>query len=431
MKVAIIGGGISGLSLGYYLSKYQIDFELFEKESFCGGKILSTPYQDFFLEKGPNTLLTTPLTEELISELTIENETLKPNLENSKNRFIIKNGNITKIPNHPLKLIFSNIISWRSKLSILKDLRFKASKTPENQTVTEFFNLHFSEEITETFVKAFCRGIYATNSDELLIKNCFPQLANYQEKYGSVIKGMIKNRSIAKRQVVSFQKGIFTLLSALEQKIQANVSKNTEVTDINSVSNNFLVQTNKSEPKEFTHVIFACDAQNIANHVKKILPKTSEALSKIKYASLSVINSVYNKNERASNMNGFGVLYPNCESDTFLGHIWNSSIFPIKSQNIIITSMIKYDPDNLSINDLNAELENKFDLSNNNLIHRQTTHWKNGIPIYNSDHKQFLNQYSLENKYKLYICSNVMNGVSIPDRIQESKTLAEKLKNER
>ena len=37
LKVAIIGGGVSGLSLAYFLQSKNIDFVLFEKESRLGG----------------------------------------------------------------------------------------------------------------------------------------------------------------------------------------------------------------------------------------------------------------------------------------------------------------------------------------------------------------------------------------------------------
>ncbi|MCB0619531.1 MAG: FAD-dependent oxidoreductase, partial [Saprospiraceae bacterium] len=37
MKIAIIGGGVSGLSLAYHLESQKIDFVLFEKEKQLGG----------------------------------------------------------------------------------------------------------------------------------------------------------------------------------------------------------------------------------------------------------------------------------------------------------------------------------------------------------------------------------------------------------
>ncbi|HTA62633.1 MAG TPA: FAD/NAD(P)-binding protein, partial [Bacteroidia bacterium] len=37
MKIAIIGGGVSGLSLAYFLKAKNIDFVLFEKENCVGG----------------------------------------------------------------------------------------------------------------------------------------------------------------------------------------------------------------------------------------------------------------------------------------------------------------------------------------------------------------------------------------------------------
>jgi protoporphyrinogen/coproporphyrinogen III oxidase len=105
--IAIIGGGISGLSLAYYLKMFGVnDFVLFEKETSVGGKIQTKEYPSYFLELGPNTLLTTTLVDELIKELDLNKKQIFPDVNVTKNRYIANNGQITLLPSKPQSLFF-------------------------------------------------------------------------------------------------------------------------------------------------------------------------------------------------------------------------------------------------------------------------------------------------------------------------------------
>ena len=56
MKIAIVGGGISGLATAFYLRQSLPDAHivLFEKESTLGGKMLTKEVEGFFFEAGSN-----------------------------------------------------------------------------------------------------------------------------------------------------------------------------------------------------------------------------------------------------------------------------------------------------------------------------------------------------------------------------------------
>src|SRR5215467_8890113 len=62
-RVAIIGGGIAGLSAAYYLEKARrggaaIDWVLFEKSDRLGGVIKTEQRDGYVLEAGPDSFLT-------------------------------------------------------------------------------------------------------------------------------------------------------------------------------------------------------------------------------------------------------------------------------------------------------------------------------------------------------------------------------------
>ena len=57
-QVAIIGGGISGLSAAYELSRRGIPFRLFERSDHLGGVIRTDVIDGFTIDGGPDSLLT-------------------------------------------------------------------------------------------------------------------------------------------------------------------------------------------------------------------------------------------------------------------------------------------------------------------------------------------------------------------------------------
>lgn len=72
-QVAIIGGGIAGLSTAYYLQKDRrrhIQYKVIEESPRFGGKIVSVSQNGFVVEGGPDAFLTTkPAALELARDL--------------------------------------------------------------------------------------------------------------------------------------------------------------------------------------------------------------------------------------------------------------------------------------------------------------------------------------------------------------------------
>ena len=56
IDVAVIGGGIAGLTAAAYLARGGRKVTLFEKAKAIGGRARSTAYEGFWLNQGPHAL---------------------------------------------------------------------------------------------------------------------------------------------------------------------------------------------------------------------------------------------------------------------------------------------------------------------------------------------------------------------------------------
>src|SRR5215469_18916372 len=79
-RIAIVGGGLSGLAAAYQLAQEGVEFSLFEASDRLGG-IVETVHRDgFVIECGPDSWVTEkPWARELAVELGLEDEIIPSN----------------------------------------------------------------------------------------------------------------------------------------------------------------------------------------------------------------------------------------------------------------------------------------------------------------------------------------------------------------
>ena len=101
MKVntVIIGAGISGLSTANFLSKKTSDFVIIESSNRVGGTINSSKVDGYIIENGPNTVLdNNTAIQELLSDLSITDKLIYPDLKKISSRYLLINDKLEKIP---------------------------------------------------------------------------------------------------------------------------------------------------------------------------------------------------------------------------------------------------------------------------------------------------------------------------------------------
>jgi len=184
-KIAVIGGGLSGLTVAYALlnKNKDLDITVFESDSRPGGKIWTDKSDGFLCEKGANGFLDNkPHTLELCKSLGIE--PVRSN-KNSKKRFIYLNGRLNALPESPLSFIKSDLLSWGGKLRML--LEYNAPKGPEDETVADFIIRRLGKEALEKLIDPMCSGIYAGDPYKMSIKSCFARIKELEQVYGGLL----------------------------------------------------------------------------------------------------------------------------------------------------------------------------------------------------------------------------------------------------
>ena len=432
--IGIIGGGISGLSVAYHLQKMNIPYVLLEKEARSGGVIQSIQKNGVTYEYGPNSLLIDDEILSFIKELNIDDQ-IEYAEDVSKNRFIMKDGVYQVLPDKPHKLLFSTFFSLLTKIKILREL-FISKKNIENETLYSFFSRRFPEEIINYALQPFIAGIYAGDPKQLLIEKTFPMLKGFENKFGSVLKGLIKSKNkTSRKSIISFKKGLEQLIIAISENL--NIQYNTSVKEILSLENNeYEIVTNNGNLSVNT-IVFCVPAKSMGNIINNFNKELSGKFNKINYPPMSVIHTVHYKKNINKPLIGFGGLNPIIENKIASGHIWNSNIFKYSTptDKTLITSFVGgvLNKKNTHFSDeklsqlINDEISSDFNI-HEKPIFQQVYRYTHAIPQYDIKIQQLHQSIDKNLSNNIYFSGNWIDGVSIPDRIKNGKKIANTIK---
>src|SRR5437763_5780580 len=133
-RIAIIGGGISGLSAAVTLEQRRrtgvpLEYVLYESSSRLGGVISTERVDGCVVEAGPDSFLTEkPWAADLCRELGLGDQLIGSN-DADRKTYILTRGRLVEMPDGlmfmvPTKILptgFSPLFSWKSKLRMAKE----------------------------------------------------------------------------------------------------------------------------------------------------------------------------------------------------------------------------------------------------------------------------------------------------------------------
>lgn len=432
-KVAVIGGGITGLCACFALIKDGAKVTLFEPNT-PGGLIKSSLINGFQLEHGATTLAFNKAVMSLLDHLELSKKITTPRIK-KYSQFVWYNGKITVVPRGPLKLIKSALLSTPEKFNLIKGL-FKAPDTEQlnkAKSIHDLVSLMFGEAVAERIAAPVIRGIFGGDTKELLAELTLTKLTRGLKNGRAPLKAIKETNPDGRPPIGLLKGGNDQLCKKLLEVIQNDLNLIREpVKSLNydQINKSFSVETDKgkkdNEPELiFDNVVIATSGPSTASFINTLDRETAALLYSIKYAEILVVHCSVTKDNKIP-VDGFGVLFPKGAREDLLGILYNSKLFPhVAPANRDLVTLCfggtegllhqaeKYPP---LIQKILSELYKVKEIEILN-----TTHWPHAIPQYDSTvlelRKTFLR---LESKYPgLIFCGSEVGGVGVPYRIEQ------------
>lgn len=424
--VRIIGGGFSGLTLGYYLIKQGVAVEIFEKSNRLGGLISTEHLSWGMVETAANGLLADARVTELFEDLQILNashvEQKSESTKESRARYIFRSRPRRWPLNFVETLIFV-VGCLRFFLSYKNMSKDKANGETSYETIESWATRYFGGAGFRYLIGPALQGIYGTTelSKTLVLRAFMEQCKNKNSRMGTPLH---KPRQ-SYRGTIAPLNGMQELISGLAQKI---------------CDNGGLIHLETSgEIREGAFTVVATSAKSAALLFSGVDMSLAHELSTLNYLPLTSVTISVGADlgaelgAEASCLPGFGCLFPKGEKFNSLGVLFNSSIFanrgPTRSETWI------FDCANKSEKELLAEIQmdrKRLLGVSDKILYSVTTVHPQALPHYNLALRNFL-QY-LEKRDSLprhvYLSGNYLGGLGLAKILAYNECLAKKIKNE-
>ncbi|KAF5383822.1 hypothetical protein D9615_003836 [Tricholomella constricta] len=221
--IAVLGGGLTGLSSAFHLSRRfpNAHITLLERQNRLGGWVSSEQVQlgnddgpkdakvSLTVESGPRTLR--PVSKAILELINLLN--LQPALLTTpstapaaRSRFLytpaLRSG-LTALPSSPLAFLRSPLRKIFLPAILREPLR-KSNRSqdaleesnrghPYDESLDSFLSRRFGSEVARVLGSALCHGVYAADARELSVRAAFPALYDLEEQgRGSVVFGVLK-----------------------------------------------------------------------------------------------------------------------------------------------------------------------------------------------------------------------------------------------
>ncbi|MDH3252584.1 MAG: protoporphyrinogen oxidase [Ignavibacteria bacterium] len=452
--VVIVGAGISGLTAAWWLHEKGVDVTVLEKNSWVGGTMRTIREDGWLVETGPNSALeTTPLFGEMFSRLKIADERLYANPASNR-RYILRNGKLNALPMSPGAFLTTRLWTAGGKLRLLKEPF--VGRATEEETIAQFVERRLGKEFLDYAINPFVAGVFAGDPAQLSVRAAFPKLYALEEKYGGLIKGMIRGRRERKERaetakdrakMFSFRMGMQTFPLALSSALGDRVRLNAEVerivipgSDGGKEDRLFTVRYQKnggSVSVDADAVIIAAPSAGAANLIRPYDSLLATKLEKIYHPPVAEVFLGYKQGGFDRPLDGFGYLVPAKERRSILGTIWSSALFPDRAPegHVALATFVggSRQPEIAGRNDssllelVGSEI-NGIMGGRAEPVYARVIRWTHAIPQYLLGHLGVMREIErFESEVPgLFLCSNYRGGIAVGDCVMNGKAIADR-----
>lgn len=358
-KIAVIGAGLTGLSVCYFLEEKlqdrpEVEIHLIEKNGRVGGVVATLQRDGFVIEGGPDCFISEkPAPALMAKKLGFEEDLCNTNEEN-KGTFVYSNGRLHLLPEGTVMMVptkflsfaTTGLFSWPGKLRIALDLFIPRRKENSEESLASFVRRRLGEEALDKLAEPLIAGIHGANPETMSLRATFPRFIEMEEKYGSLILGFIqsrkrlkeferKNKESGKPKMsffVTFRHGMQELTDGLANSLKrTQVRLNTSVVSIDKMKNDYLLTFADGQTEEFDALIVTTPAYSAAKLFRKVEPRVCELLSQIPYSPSATVSFAFKKEELGHDLKGFGFVVPASAKKNILAGTWVSSKFPFRA----------------------------------------------------------------------------------------------------
>jgi oxygen-dependent protoporphyrinogen oxidase len=466
-RVAVIGGGLSGLAAAYRLQELcardqrPLDLILFEAGSRLGGVVGTRTIAGYRVETGADSFITNkPWAVDLCRRLGIEDR-LIPTAPRYRRSLVLRKGRALPVPAGfqllaPVDVgavVRSPIFSWPGKLRMAFEY-FVPRRTPvDDESLADFVRRRFGREALERLVQPLVGGIYTSDPEKLSLRATMPRFLEMEREHRSLIRALRQQRGRNDENdpgaggaryglFAAPAGGISQLVDALAKEVQDHCSVRFD-TEIQALvpevdGRGFALELPFGAKESFDAVVLAIPAFRAGPAIAGFAPSAAAALGRIEYASTAIVVSGHKLADISNPLDAFGLVVPAIENRKILAVSFTSRKFPGRAPDgcVQLRTFVggAMQPELMLLSDdeirrlVQTELEEILGVT----WHPEfafVARWIRSMPQYHVGHLDLVATIDAElaGFPRLALAGNAYRGVGIPDCIHSGETAAERV----
>jgi oxygen-dependent protoporphyrinogen oxidase len=464
-RIAVLGGGISGLAAALKLKERSPDCQVtvFEAGPRPGGVISTLNRDGYQVERSADNFITTsPWGLELCQQLGLADQLVQTNSKFRKT-FVVRRGRLQPLPDGFLMMAptqlwpmaVTPILSPLGKLRAAMEYfipprRSEADGSEADESMASFVRRRLGRETFDRLVEPLISAVYAADMEKLSVKATLSRFRDMETQHGSLIRAMRKQMKENKNGktesgaryslFVTLATGLSTLVDAMVAKLPAGAIRlNCPVTKIERTEQGWRVWAEcEHEATEVDGVIVAVPAHRATALLANVDSELAAELGRIEYSGTAIVSLGYDFKQIKHPLDGMGAVVPAIEYSPILACSFSSQKYPHRAPpgktllRVFVGGARR--PDLAELPDaelLPLVLEHLRPLLGitGSPEFCDIAHWPRTMPQYHVGHQERIARIEarLARLPGLKLAGSALRGVGVPDCIRSGQVAAEQL----
>jgi protoporphyrinogen/coproporphyrinogen III oxidase len=348
IRLAIIGGGISGLAAAHSLEEHRragaVEYRLYESSPRLGGVLRTEQIEGCIVEAGPDSFLTEkPWATDFCRALGLGDQLIGCNDADRKTYILVRgrlipmpDGLMFMVPTRILPTAFSPLFSWSTKLRMAKEFFHPPRGHDRDESVASLVERHYGAEMVDRLADPLLAGVYGGEAAHLSVRAVLPRFAEMECVHGSLGRALLAARKKMPQTAGKPAPPLFTSVrNGMQQLVETAVQRlhkdslllNAPVQSIQRQDDRWVVSAGM-KTDVYDAVIAALPAHATAKILSPTSPELGAELAGIGYSSSITVGLGYDREVRQSLPPGFGFLVPRSEGKQLLAATFVHNKFP-------------------------------------------------------------------------------------------------------
>ncbi|CAN5307072.1 protoporphyrinogen oxidase [soil metagenome] len=332
-KVAVIGGGITGLAAAHRLTTMGAKVVMVEKSSRLGGKVMTEHADGFLIESGPDSFVSGKASMmALADELGLTNRVISSRPEH-RGSYVwwggrlhpLPEGLLLMAPSRLLPVVRSSLLSLKGKLRLFGDLVLPRRYDGGDESLQSFVIRRLGREVLDRIAEPLIAGIHAAEPSTMSLKASFPRFLDMERQHRSLI---LAARSAAHKPAptnaisyfASFKDGMGEITAALIGALEGvDIKTGVGVTRlIGDEDGGYQLTLEDGTELAVQGVILAIPARETAQLMSEMVPEAAAAAAGIHQVATATVTLAYRVDE-IPKLFGSGFVVPSVEGRRIMG----------------------------------------------------------------------------------------------------------------